>query len=99
MASTDALAGIDTVGQQSFNDFVGPCRRIRRSGSVRQYELTDGEYRVVQSPFRNEYRAYDSVAELVLQGSFGVTACQHSRWFSPPNTASHAATNPLCTRS
>jgi len=31
-------------------------------------ELTDDEYRVVQSLFRNRYRAYDSAGELVLQG-------------------------------
>ena len=31
-------------------------------------ELTDDEYRVVQSLFRNKYRAYDSAGELVLQG-------------------------------
>ncbi|EMA51046.1 LURP-one-related/scramblase family protein [Halococcus salifodinae] len=31
-------------------------------------ELTGDEYRVVQSLFRNKYRAYDSAGELVLQG-------------------------------
>jgi len=86
VASIDALSGIDTVGQKYANidrlktsDSNWTFQHRFRDGSVRQYELTDGEYRVVQSLFRNEYRAYDSVAEFVLQGLFGVSACQHSR--------------------
>ena len=32
-------------------------------------ELTDDEYRVVQSLIRNKYRAYDSAGDVVLKGS------------------------------
>ena len=36
--------------------------------AIAALDLTDDEYRVVQSAFRNKYRAYDADGDLVLQG-------------------------------